>query len=66
MLVYGKNVAKEALRKKIVRKAYLSNDFSSDDIKKELINNNIPTIYDKKDKIDNMVKTMSQGIVLDI
>jgi 23S rRNA (guanosine2251-2'-O)-methyltransferase len=67
MLVYGKNVAIEALKKKeIIKKAYLSNEFSDDNIKKELINSNIEIIYEKKEKIDNLVKTYSQGIVLDI
>lgn len=67
MLVYGKNVAIEALKKKeIIKKVYLSNDFSSEEIKKEIISNNIPIIYDKKEKIDGLVKTLSQGIVLDI
>ena len=67
MLVYGKNVAIEALKKKeIIKKIYLSNEFSSDDIKKEILNSKIPVVYDKKEKIDGLVKTVSQGIVLDI
>lgn len=64
MLVYGKNVAKEVINKKIkINKIYMQDNLDSD-IKNELSNNRIITMT-KKD-MDKKFQGLHQGIVMDI
>ena len=64
MLVYGKNVAKEVINKKIkINKIYMQDNLDSD-IKNELSNNKIITMT-KKD-MDKKFQGLHQGIVMDI
>ena len=67
MLVYGKNVAKEILKSdKKVKKVYVDENFNSDEILSLIDKKEINKIVLSKDKIDELVKSPSQGIVLDI
>lgn len=61
MYIYGKNVAKDIHSK--VEKAYVSKNFKD----KELLNNiNAPIVYVDKEKLDQMVDGLHQGIVLKV
>ncbi|MEG1457534.1 MAG: 23S rRNA (guanosine(2251)-2'-O)-methyltransferase RlmB [Bacilli bacterium] len=67
MLVYGKNVAKELLKKdNLIKKIYLYKDFDDKEILHNIKSKDIMTIYETKEKVDKLVSTNSQGIVLDI
>lgn len=64
MLVYGKNVAKEVVNKKIqIKNVYLQEKFS-DDIINQL--KNYPINYLKKYEMDKKVNGLHQGIILEI
>lgn len=61
MYVYGKNVAKDI--KSEIEKVYVMNNFKD----KELLENiNAPIVYVDKQKLDQMVDGLHQGIVLKI
>lgn len=67
MLVYGKNVAREILKSKTkVKKVYLDENFSNEEILSLIESREIIKEIKSKDKIDLLVKCPSQGIVLDI
>ncbi len=67
MNVSGKNVALELLNKKErINKAYLYNDFSDQNILKELQKQKISIIYKSKDELSRIDKGNHQGIILDI
>lgn len=61
MYVYGKNVAKDI--KQEIEKAYVLKGFKDKEILDEI---NAPIIYVDKQKLDNMVDGLHQGIVLKI
>lgn len=67
MLVYGKNVAKELLKSNAkIKKIYIEENFSSEDILNLIEKKSINKEIKSKDKLDLLVKSPSQGIVLDI
>ena len=61
MYVYGKNVAKEINSK--IEKVYVANNFKDKEILKNI---KAPIVYVDKNKLDNMVDGVHQGIVLKI
>jgi 23S rRNA (guanosine2251-2'-O)-methyltransferase len=65
MYVYGKNVAKEFLKKpKEIKKIYLQTHFNDKEITDMI--KNIPTEYVDKKFLDNIEEGSHQGIVLDV
>ena len=67
MYVYGKNVAKELLRnKRNIKKAYLMNGFSDDEILGLLNKENILIEYQEKRQLDKLDSGNHQGIILQI
>jgi len=67
MLVYGKNVAREVLkRKNIIKKIYLSDDFKNEEILKMIEENNFNVIRKTKEELDKIEKDANQGIVIEI
>lgn len=67
MLVYGKNVAKEILKSDThVKKIYIEDDFSEKEILSLIEKRNIELIKMTKEKLLSLVKSPTQGIVLDI
>ena len=67
MLVYGKNVAKELLKKDTkIKKIYLQDSFDDENIKMLIENKKIDTTILPKVKIDDLIEGKHQGIILDI
>ncbi len=67
MLVYGKNVAEELLKKNYkVKKIYLQDNFSDKLINSLLENTKIPIILKTKLQMNDLVNGLHQGIILDI
>lgn len=67
MRVYGKNVAKEILQKpNTIKKAYIYENFSDDEILKQLKNFNVSCKFLDKKALDDMEEGNHQGIILEI
>ena len=67
MLVYGKNVAKDLLKKnKSVRKVIIQDNFSDKEIISLIEKNNCKVIRKSKKEIDELCSGVHQGIILDI
>ena len=66
MLVYGKNVVLEYLESKKINKAFIQNNFNEQDILKKINNKNINYKVLSKYEMDNKVKGLHQGIILDV
>lgn len=67
MLVYGRNVAKEILKKnKKVNKIILQENFDDKEINSLIENGNFNVEYAPKQKIDRLSNGTHQGIILDI
>lgn len=65
MLVYGKNVALELLKKtEKVRKIYLQDNFNDKNIISLIEKNKIQVIYKKKFELDRLAESRHQGIIL--
>lgn len=65
MYIYGKNVAKEALKNNQVFSIILANNFADEEIIK-MINSNISVVYKEKRELDKMVNGLHQGIILNV
>ena len=67
MLVYGRNVAKDLLKKnKNIRKVIIQDTFDDKEIKTLLENGNFNIEKKTKREIDNLCSGVHQGIILDI
>lgn len=67
MYIFGKNVAKEALKNnKKINKAYISKDFSDKNIISLLQKENISIEYVTKFELDKIEKGNHQGIILSV
>lgn len=67
MYVFGKNVVKEILNKKIrVKRALLSNNFNEDEIIERLNKEKINIKYVTKQELDKIEKGNHQGIILEV
>lgn len=67
MLIYGKNVAIEALNdNKKITKVYISDTFNETEIINELHRKNIKIIKTTKYKMDKKVSGLHQGIILEV
>lgn len=67
MLVYGRNVAKDLLKKnKSIRKVIIQDTFDDKEIKALLENGNFNIEKKTKREIDNLCSGVHQGIILDI
>lgn len=67
MLVYGKNVAQEILKKKEkIKKAYIYKGFNDSFILSVLQKRNICIFYKSKKELDELAKGNHQGIILDV
>lgn len=67
MLVYGKNVAEEYLKKnEKVRKIYLQDNFNDENLKILIEKSKIPVILREKFELDQLANTLHQGIILDV
>lgn len=70
MYLYGKNVAKEILKKnekvKNVKKVYLQDKIFEEELKKSLKNVNVPIEILEKRKMDDLVNGLHQGIIIEI
>jgi len=67
MLVYGRNVAKELLRKrKTISKIILQEGFDDKEIISLMEKCNLKPIYESKKEIDHLVNGVHQGIILTI
>lgn len=67
MRVYGKNVAKEILQKpNTIKKAYIYENFSDDEILKQLKKFNVSCKFLDKKALDDMEEGNHQGIILEI
>ena len=67
MLVYGKNVALEYLNEsKKINKVFIQNNFNEQDILKKINNKSINYKVLSKYEMDNKVKGLHQGIILDV
>lgn len=65
MLVYGKNVAKDILKKgEKVEKIFLQENFNDKEIISLIENSKIVVFYKKKREIDNLCSGVHQGILL--
>ena len=65
MLVYGRNVAKDILRKgEKVEKIFLQENFNDKEIISLIENSKIVVFYKKKREIDNLCSGVHQGILL--
>jgi len=65
MIVYGRNVAKEILKKpQKVQKIILQEGFSDKEINSIIENLNLPVIYKTKREIDHLADGLHQGIIL--
>ena len=67
MLVYGRNVAKEMLKKpKKVKKILLQQNFSDKELNSMIENSKLPVRYLNKNEISRFAKFSHQGIILEI
>lgn len=67
MLVFGRNIAKDLIKNnKPIKKIYLQDGFSDEEINSLITNNNFEVIYKSKREIDNLANGVHQGIILDI
>ena len=67
MLVYGKNVAKDLLKKnKFIKKVIIQDNFDDKEIKSYLENTKFDVKVMSKREIDNLCSGVHQGIILDI
>lgn len=67
MLVYGRNVAYEFLKKsENIRKIYLQEDFRDKNLINAINNLSIPVISRTKIELDKLAKGVHQGIILDV
>lgn len=67
MLIYGRNVALEVLKKKEnIKKVFLQQNFDDKRILSLLEKNKITPIYLEKKEIDDLIEGKHQGIILDI
>lgn len=65
MLVYGKNVASEILKKnEKVRKIFLQDNFNDKNIISLIEKNKIPVFYKNKNELDKLADSHHQGIIL--
>lgn len=65
MLVYGKNVASEILKKnEKVRKIFLQDNFNDKNIISLIEKNKIPVFYKSKNELDKLADSHHQGIIL--
>ncbi|MDD3187134.1 MAG: 23S rRNA (guanosine(2251)-2'-O)-methyltransferase RlmB [Bacilli bacterium] len=67
MLIYGKNVAKEALKEKNkIKKIFLVNNFNDTEVINLLNENDFNIIYKDRREMDHMVSGLHQGIALEV
>ena len=67
MLVYGRNVAKDLLKKnKFIKKIIIQDNFDDKEIKSYLENTKFNVVVKSKREIDNLCSGVHQGIILDI
>lgn len=67
MLVFGRNIAKDLIKNnKPIKKIYLQEGFSDEDINSLIRNNNFEVVYKSKRDIDRLANGVHQGIILDI
>lgn len=67
MLIYGRNVAYEALTKKQkIKKAYIAEGFSERDIMFGITSNHIPYKVLERRRMDKMVDGVHQGIIFEV
>lgn len=67
MLIYGKNSCREVLDKNIsIKKVYLQVDFKDNDILSLIKNKNLNVISLAKNKMNDLVDGVHQGIILDV
>ena len=67
MLVFGKNVAKAVLDKKIkIKKIYLQDNFKEKEIISLVEKSNLEMKYLQKNEMDHLCPGLHQGIILDI
>ena len=67
MLIYGKNSCREVLDKNIsIKKIYLQVDFKDNDILSSIKNKNLNVISLTKNKMNDLVDGVHQGIILDV
>lgn len=65
MLVYGKNVAEEYLKKsEKIRKIYLYDNFSDEKLKSLIEKTKVQVVYRRKVELDQLVNANHQGIIL--
>ena len=67
MLVYGRNVAQEYLKKvKKVRKIYLQDNFHDQNLIFTIEKSKIPVVFRSKIELDQLANGVHQGIILDV
>lgn len=67
MLVYGRNVAEEYLKKgEKVKKVYLQKGFHDENLIFLIEKTKIPVIYREKKELDQLANGVHQGIILDV
>ena len=67
MLVYGRNVALELLKKsEKIRKIYLQDNFHDENLISLIEKFKIPVIYRRKIELDQLANGVHQGIILDV
>ena len=67
MIVYGRNVARDLLKKdKKINNIILQDNFEDKDLISLIENKKIKVEYKSKREIDNLAKGVHQGIILDI
>lgn len=67
MLVYGRNVAEEYLKKgEKVKKVYLQTGFHDENLIFLIEKTKIPVIYREKRELDQLANGVHQGIILDV
>ena len=67
MLVYGRNVAEEYLKKvEQVKKIYLQDNFHDEKLISVIEKTKIPVVLKKKYELDQLVNSVHQGIILDV
>jgi len=67
MIVYGRNVAKDLLKKgKTIKRIFLQDNFDDKEIISLIENNKIEVQYKSKKEIDHLANGVHQGIILDI
>lgn len=67
MLVYGRNVAKDLLKKnKFIKKIIIQDNFDDKEIKSYIENTKFNVVVKSKKEIDSLCSGVHQGIILDI